>query len=254
MFANYIRKQWTRARGKTLRTRSDYRVLGLGIPALLVGLLSGSVMAARNSEEPAVAQSASPTKAGPVYDGNWWLMRNSEEQAGFVSGYQDCYISEFHGGGIFNKDIPSYVDDLNKYFLADATRQTQTVSEALDKVRGGGDDTPLPAYKAAKPPPEGQAVYDGKYWADADSSVRLGFVEGYLACHAAKLKDMDAQFSKKPSEYVQGINQGYLEEESAAGAGAGKRPTRIATILHRLRDPDNPPAKPASQPARPDSR
>ena len=223
----------------------------------LVLLLAASVarMSGQKAEEEQTpTQPARGERVGPTYDGNWWLMLNSEEQAGFISGYQDCYISEFHGGGIFNKDIPSYVDDLNKYFLADATRQTQTVSEALDKVRGGGDDTPLPAYKAAKPPPEGQAVYDGKYWADADSSVRLGFVEGYLACHAAKLKDMDAQFSKMPSEYVQGINQGYLEEESAAGAGAGKRPTRIATILHRLRDPNNPPAKPASQPARPDSR
>ena len=237
---------------RTIRWSQERRRLVLLMvlgPAGVAAAYLASACAAIPAGAAARSQAATQNQAGPVYDGQWWLLRDGEEQTGFVSGYQDCYVSEYHGGGLFNKDIQSYVDDVNKYYLADATRATQSVSEALDAVRGGGSETPLPAYKAAKPPPEGQAVYDRQYWRDAGPSVRTGFVEGYLACHAAKLKDADAKFSKEPAEYVEGIEKAYLAEENSAGSQGEKPQTRIATMLHRLRDPETPPAKPASQPS-----
>ncbi len=222
---------------------------GLWLLLLAMALVGSPCVPARARQAPVnapPAQAEGAPKAGPVYDGDWWLMLYGQEQTGVIAGYQDCYISEYHGDGLFNKEIQNYVDDVNKYFLADATRQKQTVSEALDAVRGAGTDAPLPAYKAAMPPPADQAVYDGRYWQDADASTKLGFVEGYLACHGAKLKDADAKFSKAPVEYVDGINQAYLSAENTGDTQTDKTARRIAAVLHSLKDPENPPAKPAS--------
>src|SRR5208282_4732069 len=127
----------------------------------------------------------------------------------------DCYVSEYHGSVPFSKDLPSYIDEINKYYLADSTRRKQTVSEALDVLRGAASDSTLPAYKTANPPPPDQIVYDGHFWSDADPAAKLGFVEGFLACHTAKLKDADAEFSKAPSEYIDRITQAYSIPENA---------------------------------------
>jgi len=208
---------------------------------LPLGLFAASVApvsAQQAPPEPPPAQAP----AAPVYDGDWWLSLLSGEQNGVISGYQDCYVFEYHGSVPFDKPLPSYVDDLNKYFLADSTRTKQTVSEALDAVRGAASDSTLPAYKLANPPPPDQAVYDGRFWSDADPATKLGYVEGYLACHAAKLKDADAKFSRAPSDYVDGINQAYGTPENSDDTD--KAAMRVATLLHSLKDPENPPAKP----------
>jgi hypothetical protein len=219
---------------------------------LVLGLAVAVVIPAR-AQQPAPdappAEAASEPAAAPSYDGEWWLMLDGQEQTGFVSGYQDCYISEYHGSVEFTKEVQSYADDVNKYFLADATRQKQTVSAALDAVRGAATDNPLPAYKAARPPPPDQPAYDGRFWIDADPATKLGFVEGYLACHEAKLKDADAKFSRPPAEYVDQINQAYGTAETTGDVDGKKAPVKIADVLHRLKDPETPPAKPAASPS-----
>jgi len=78
--------------------------------------------------------------------------------------------------------------------------------------------------------------------------------EEFSTRKAAKLKDMDAKFSKAPSEYVQGISRAHVAEESTAGDYAEKPATRIATIIHRLRDPESKPAKPGTQPTQSESK
>ena len=236
-----------RGGGERMRKYGNCRLtLLVSVAVCLLSTVLASTGTPISREPPPINQSTPETQAAPVYDGQWWLLLDDDEQTGFVAGYQDCYISEFHGGGIFNKDIPSYVDDLNKYFLADATRQTQTLSEALDKVRGGGDDTPLPAYKAAKPGPKDIPVYDGKFWAEAGASARRGFVEGYLVCHTAKLKDADGKFSKNSSEYAGQITQAYSEQDSSVDTGGEKAGERIGSVLHRFKDPKAAPGKPGS--------
>ncbi len=197
---------------------------------------------------PAAAEPPSEPSPRPVFDGDWWLSLGSWEQYGFVSGYQDCYNSEYHGSVPLLKEIQSYVDDLNKYFLADPTRRKQTVSEALDALRGAASDSALPARKAANPPPPDQPeqkVYDGRFWFDADAAAELGFVEGYLACHTAKLKDADATFSAAPSEYVDRINQEYGITDDTDDIAADKAALKLADVLHKLKDEEAPPPKPS---------
>ena len=185
------------------------------------------------------------TAPKPSYDGEWWLSLGGWEQYGFLSGYENCYLSEYHGSVGFPKEVQSYVDDLNKYYLADASRLKTSVSDALDALRDAGNDAALPLMK--RKPREGSQEFDGKFWFEADSATQLGFVEGYLACHSAKLKDADAQFSKAPSDYVELINKAYNITDNTDDVDEDKAPLKIADVLHRLKDEAAPAAKPGGQ-------
>jgi hypothetical protein len=179
----------------------------------------------------------------PVYDGDWWLSLGGWEQYGVISGYEDCYAFEYRGSVPFTKEIQTYIDDLTRYFLSDSTLRKQTVSEALDALRKAAGDQPMPAASDSATGAHGD--FDGKFWFDADPAAEVGFVEGYLACHSAKLKDADAKFSKTPSEYVDLINKAYNITDDTDDIDADKAPLKIADVLHTLKDEEPPPAKPA---------
>ncbi len=177
-----------------------------------------------------------------MFDGDWWLTLGGWEQYGAVTGYEDCYAFEYRGSVPFAKEVQTYIDDLSKYFLADPARRKQTVSEALDALRGAAEDKAMPAPN--EPSSEAHGSFDGKFWFDADPAAELGFVEGYLACHSAKVKDADAKFSKPPSEYVDLINKAYNITDDTDDVDPDKAPMKIADVLHRLKDEEPPPAKP----------
>jgi hypothetical protein len=207
--------------------------------------------APQTSPDSPAAEPAAEPSSRPVFDGDWWLSIGSWEQYGFVSGYQDCYNSEYHGPAPLTREVQSYTDDLNKYFLADPTRRKQLVGDALDTLRGAASDLAAAAANAAVPAPgdqpaaAGQSVYDGRFWFDADPAAELGFVEGYLACHTAKLKDADAKFSAAPSEYVDRLNQEYGITDDTDDIDADKAPIKLSDVLHKLRDEEAPPPKPS---------
>jgi len=179
----------------------------------------------------------------PVYNGDWWLTLGGWEQYGVVTGYEDCYTSEYRGSVAFEKEAQTYIDDLNKYFLSDVSLRKQPVSEALDAMRKSASDQSSPATPDSAKSAHGE--YDGKFWFDADPAAELGFVEGYLACHSAKLKDADAKFSKAPSEYVDLINKAYNITDDTDDVDADKAPWKIADVLHKLKDADSAAPKPA---------
>lgn len=229
------------AKSQSKVTKASRQSVGTRIPHGPLALLTLLLLVPAAGITAVQAPQAPTPPAAPVYDGDWWLSLGGWEQYGVVSGYEDCYGSEYRGSVPFTKEVQSYVDDLNKYFLADPAHRKQTVSEALDALRGAGGDTAVPSsQEAASGPHEG---YDGKFWFEADPAAELGFVEGYLACHTAKLKDADAKFSKAPSEYVDLINQAYNITEDTEDIDADKAPIKIADVLHRLKDPEPPPAK-----------
>ncbi len=198
--------------------------------------------ASRGQSQP--AGKPAEKSAAPRYNGDWWLSLGGWEQYGVISGYEDCYGFEYRGSVAFTKEIQVYIDELNKYYLSDPALRKQTVSEALDLLRKAGNDPSAPV--AGATPTEAHGQFDGRFWFDADPAAELGFVEGYLACHAAKLKDADAKFSKPASEYVDLINKAYNITDDTDEVDADKAPIKIADVLHTLKDAEPRPAvKPA---------
>jgi hypothetical protein len=217
------------------------RLTRFAVAGLIFSALLFSPPASRAQSQP--TEKPAEQAAVPTYDGDWWLSLGGWEQYGAISGYEDCYAFEYRGSVAFTKEIQAYIDDLNKYFLSDVTLRKQTVSEALDAMRKAGGDQSSPAPSDSPTSPHGD--FDGKFWFDADPAAELGFVEGYLACHSAKLKDADAKFSKLPSEYVDLINKAYNITDDTDDVDADKAPMKIADVLHRLKDEEAPPPKPA---------
>lgn len=190
------------------------------------------------------AENAAQPAAVPTYDGDWWLSLGGWEQYGVLSGYVDCYAFEYRGSSPFTREVQTYIDELNKYFLSDPTLRRQTVSDALDILRKAAGDTSAPAAGDSQPGAHGD--FDGKFWFEADPAAELGFVEGYLVCHSAKLKDTDARFSKPAPEYVDLINKAYNITDDTEDVDADKAPMKIADVLHGLKDEAPAPAKPAN--------
>jgi len=214
-------------------------------PPLLIFCVLLILPQASLGQAPGAEKPAEQT-AAPTYDGHWWLSLGGWEQYGVISGYKDCYVFEYRGDLAFTREIQTYIDALTKYYLSDVALRKRTVSEALDFVHKIANEQAAPG--ASDTPTKAHADFDGTFWFDADPAAELGFVEGYLACHSAKVKDADGKFSKAPSEYVDLINKAYNITDDTDEVDADKAPMKIADVLHRLKDEQSPPAaRPASQ-------
>ncbi len=171
-----------------------------------------------------------------VYDGAWWQTLGNWEQAGFMNGYLDCHAFEYRGTAAFSKPPQAYVDALNAFYQQSADNKKVSVAEALDRIRGAANETSGPA-PAGVAGPAAHGAYDGHFWFDAETpQVQLGFVEGYLACHSAKVRDADGHFSKPAQDYVPLINDAYGITDDSDDVDAEKGAQKIADVLHQLRD------------------
>jgi hypothetical protein len=187
------------------------------------------------------ALSAPPVATAPpqgekkAYDGPWWQGLGNWEQTGFMTGYVDCHAFEYRGTVAFTKPPQAYIDGLTSFYQQSAANKSVSVSQALDRIRDAGSETSGPPPAAGGPAPHG--VYDGRFWFDAETpQVQLGFVEGYLACHTAKVKDADGHFSKSAEEYVSLINDAYGITDDTEDVDPQKGAQKIADVLHQLRD------------------
>src|ERR1700687_5535240 len=184
----------------------------------------------------APALAAAPQAAKNPYDAVWWGSLGNWEQAGFMDGYMDCHAFEYRGSVPFAKPPQAYVDALNLFFQQNAANKKLTVSQALDRIRGAVSESSAPPVASAAAPAV-HGSYDGKFWFDAETpQVQLGFVEGYLACHTAKVKDADGRFSKSAEDYVPLINSAYGITDDTAEGDPHKAQQKIADVLPQLRD------------------
>ena len=196
--------------------------------ALLVTLLFCAPASAR-------VASAPPQAEKKAFDGAWWVSLGNWEQAGFLNGYMDCHAFEYRGTTPFTKPPQAYVDALNAFYLESAENKKVSVSAALDRIRSAANETSGPPPAAGGPAPHGS--FDGKFWFDAETpQVQLGFIEGYLACHAAKVKDADGHFSKSAEDYVPLLNDVYGITDDTEDVDPQKGAQKIADVLHQLRD------------------
>ena len=184
----------------------------------------------------APALAAPPQAEKKSYDAAWWGSLGNWEQAGFMNGYMDCHAFEYRGTVPFAKPPQAYVDALNNFYQQSADNKKLRVSQALDRIRGAASETSAqPA--SGSPAPAQHGSYDGKFWFDAETpQVQLGFIEGYLACHTAKVKDADGRFSKPADDYIALVNTAYGITDDTEEVDPQKAEQKIADVLHQLRD------------------
>lgn len=69
---------------------------------------------------------------------------------------------------------------------------------------------------------------------------QVGFVEGYLACHAKLDHNKGGTFSKPAAEYVNLITEWYGFNRDTDAVNAKRQPTAIADVLFKFRDQAQP--------------
>jgi hypothetical protein len=112
------------------------------------------------------------------------------------------------------------------------------VADAFDRFHDrpgekerGGDGEPIKGR---------HGFYDGTYWKAMGGIHRnqeqVGFIEGYLWCHAHLSGNKGGVFSKAPADYARMITQWYGLNEETDDIDEKREPTKIADALFKLRD------------------
>lgn len=171
------------------------------------------------------------------YEGRWWLSISHNEQTEFINGYLDCYLYEYKGPARFSDSAYVYRHALNKYFR---TGQSSTLGQSVGAVLLEFQDPK--GYKGidkyGQPIRGRHGYYRGLYWMEISLSKdgQLGFVEGYLACHAQLNRNNGGTFSKPPSVYVALINHWYRFNTVTGDIDGDRQLAAIADVLFRFRD------------------
>jgi hypothetical protein len=178
-------------------------------------------------------------RATNSYDGHWWLSVSPPERSGFLNGYFDCYRYEYRGPARFRNNPPAIADRLiTKHYQDDRSRLTESVSDVFYRFRD------LPGEKTREgggEPIRGRhGFYDGTYWkqigALGGKPEQLGFVEGYLWCHAHLSGNEGGIFSKPPADYARMITQWYGITEETGDIDEKREPVKVADVLFKVRD------------------
>ena len=171
------------------------------------------------------------------YEGRWWLSISRGEQTGFINGYLDCYFYEYKGSARFSDAAYTYRHALTKYFRAGGSSALrQRAGDVLLEFHDPKGYKVIDKYAQPINAPHGGD--DGLYWMQLSLSKdeQLGFVEGYLACHAQLNHSNGGTFSKPPSEYVALINRWYRFDPATGDVDANRQSAAIADVLFRFRD------------------
>jgi hypothetical protein len=186
--------------------------------------------------------SAVPQESQRVgYDGHWWLSISHRERGGFVAGYVDCYAYEYKGPEDFsNRPLESYTALITQYYRRDPGALAENVPSALYRFRDRPtdvvSDTGTVAMQGEAAFFEPHGFFDGQYWREITSPGRLGFVEGYLLCHATQSRNEGGAFSKSPDAYRTLITNWYGLNEQTDEMNADRAREKIADVLFGFRD------------------
>jgi hypothetical protein len=170
------------------------------------------------------------------YDGKWWLSISGREQDGFVSGYYDCYTYEYKGPDRYTtKSFIEYRRLITEYYRNEPSKQTLPVPEAIHQLRDRPGEKPA----AGETTSGRHGYFDGLYWkqisALGGTEKEVGFVEGYLACHAQLGHNRGGAFSKAPAEYAALITQWYGLQEDG-DINEKREAVKVADVLFKFRD------------------
>lgn len=165
-----------------------------------------------------------------------------------MNGYLDCYLYECKGRARFSFPVDIYQVHITKFFREKGSDLDEPVSQVLVGFRDAPGFKLVDKY--AQPVKGRHGFYDGTYWKQISAlggkAEQLGFVEGYLWCHAHESGNKGGTFSKAPAEYEALITRWYGFVPDTGDVNAERESTPIAEALLRFRDhPEGP--KPGSK-------
>lgn len=162
-----------------------------------------------------------------VYDGNWWLTREADEQTAFLEGAGDCLVWTAHVNWLTH-----YLDNLEqrmtRYYKEHPKDRGLPVTDVWRKL--------LSESKPTKPPPGGEewtnphGFLDGTWWVQSSQPERLALLEGYLWCMRTCVNQPSETYSRSADYYAEKIGKYILAHPKTAYDEA------VATVLARYRD------------------
>lgn len=164
-----------------------------------------------------------------LFDGRWWTTAVDGEREGYVNGFQDCYRYDVKGARATEGwTIRDYVEAVDSYYQQHPSERRSSLLSVLSGINTQGPPRAVP--KGGETWNEAHGYYDGTWWRGGDVREQLGFIEGYLSCHAHYVAGKTGvTFSKPPSEYRALIDT-YM-------AGSSRRDDeKLASILSRFQD------------------
>ncbi len=179
-------------------------------------------------------------RAAALYDGHWWMSVGEDERFGFLNGYLDCYRYEFMGPDRYTSFAVVYRTALTDFYAkGGATDRDASISDLLHRLRDTGPPPPIEPFSGHNAEPHGGN--DGLVWRAMGAHVdaefeQLGFVEGYLACHAALNHNKGGTFSKPAKEYVTAITTWYRFNISTGNFDSKRERVPVADVLFKFRD------------------
>ena len=209
--------------------RTSRRDQGTRVTPLLVLSL---VLFASAQEIPPIGQRGrlpnTPTK---TVNGTLWLRMTDDERAGFVDGYEDCYIYDSKGKqtttGWTSND---YVKAVTAYYTDHQDLAAIAVTVVLQNLDHTGKPRTVP--KGGEHWKEAHGYYDGLWWRQSSENEQLGYVQGYLACYRRLLVASPTTFSKPPNAYWSLMNA-YITQNPKSDD------EKLANILKRYADPSS---------------
>ena len=169
------------------------------------------------------------------YAGHWWQAAVPDERSGFISGYLDCYLWEYKGPARYShRSLKALGDLVSEYYERHQAQLSASVTSVLLRFRDlPGDPATMPSGREVYSEPHG--FYDGNYWRQVTAAERLGFVEGYLSCHAQEAHARGGAFTRTPGTYVVLISQWYHLDDVTGATDPEREWDKIADALFQVR-------------------
>jgi hypothetical protein len=143
----------------------------------------------------------------PKLDGNWWLSIADDQRVEFLAGYMDCYAADV---GDYNRTLQeswyTYAPKITRYYADNPKNICRRATRVLFDVRSKNPPQPL---KGGEIWTEKHGPFNGEYWREMKTPVRIAFVEGYLACLREHLPSRAKRFSKAAQTYSDEVSRWY---------------------------------------------
>ncbi|HKV43598.1 MAG TPA: hypothetical protein VJT32_02805 [bacterium] len=185
-----------------------------------------------NVTSPNTARSQATTH----YDGQWWRSVSADERGGFVDGYIDCYVYEYKGpAGFSDHSASALVRLIDEYYSKHLSDLRESVPSTLSRFRDRPGDTPAANAEGGEVHFEPHGYFDGTYWKGMSDSGRVGFVEGYVSCHADQSRNAGGVFKESPTAYRDLVSRWYGLNVETGGINAVREHEKVADVLYRVR-------------------